>query len=86
MGNTIEMPVVSIDVYCDTCGNPLQVFLQSDDLKSIISVCRCEACDHRRSVDDYRRGWEDYKKFGAKVVSQAQERRIKSLREERSYR
>lgn len=66
----------SFGLYCDTCGYPMTAEVQSDDVKSLISIFPCENCIHRRAVSDYRRGWEDYKKFGESVVSKAQERRL----------
>jgi hypothetical protein len=85
----ITLPAQTIEIYCDTCGYPLKAFIEYDGNgepdegnRWLISVTRCDTCDHRRDVESYRRGWEDYKKFGASVVSQAQERRIRVLKEE----
>jgi hypothetical protein len=72
----IELPAPSLVVACDTCGETLQVFLEdntsshgsvpSDEnpgVDWILSACRCGACDHRRDVESYRRGWDDAKKY-----------------------
>lgn len=39
---------VAVEIFCDTCGNPLVAFQQSQkDEKWILSVCPCETCKER---------------------------------------
>jgi predicted RNA polymerase sigma factor len=66
----LKLPAVKIDIYCDTCGHELQAFIEwngngePDQGNSwLVSVCRCDACDHRKDIESYRKGWEDAKKY-----------------------
>lgn len=70
----VKLPSQMIEIYCDTCGHPLPCHIEwngngepDQGNKWIVSVERCASCDHRREVEHYRRGWEDYKKFGEKL-------------------
>lgn len=73
---TIELPAPTLVVACDTCGTLLQVFMEENTAKNpgadwILSVCRCDVCDHRRDVESYRRGWEDAKKYYPNLLNKA---------------